>query len=401
MLATLVGIGDQLGQFLERRRVQETVRRQSALLELAPVAVTVRDAQRRITYWNPAAETLYGWSTEQALGQISLDLLQTRFPGSLAAQEAALERDGSWEGELVRRRSDGQEVIVSSRWLVLRNAGSDLQTLEVSTDITDRKQAEAERAQLYESEKAALAAAEAAINARDEFVAVVSHDLRNPLAALKGQVQMVQRRAARGEVPTAEQLIERLNVVQSSIAALSAQIDELHDATQLQAGRRLDLRKAPTDLVLLARECVIRHQHTSESHRLRFESAVPELVGNWDGARLERVLANLLSNAIKYSPSGGEILVNVRPEADWGVVSVADRGLGIPQADLPYVFERFRRASNVGRLIAGSGLGLAGARDIVEQHEGTIEVTSQEGRGSTFVVRLPLGEQVVTHVSAP
>jgi PAS domain S-box-containing protein len=393
MLATLIGLGDQLGQFLERRRVEETLRRQSALLELAPVAVTVRDAQRRIIYWNPAAEALYGWTADQARGKISHDLLDTSFPMSFEAHEVALQRAGTWEGEVVRRRSDGQQVIVLSRWLLLRSESGDVQTLEVSTDITDRKQAEAARAQLYESEKAALAAAEAAIKARDDFVAVVSHDLRNPLAAVKAQVQMVRRRAARGEVPTAEQLVGRLDVVQSSITALSAQIDELHDATQLQAGRPLQLRKAPVDLVSLARECVIRHQHISDSHSVRFESAVQEVVGTWDAARLERVLANLLSNAIKYSPSGGEVVVEVQREVNWGILTVTDRGLGIPAADIPHVFERFRRASNVGRLIAGSGLGLAGARDIVEQHGGTISVTSEEGQGSTFLVRLPFGDQ--------
>ena len=92
-------------------------------------------------------------------------------------------------------------------------------------------------------------------------------------------------------------------------------------------------------------------------------------------------------------PSGGEIRVDVRAEAGWAAVWVADHGLGIPAADQPYVFDRFRRASNVGRLIAGSGLGLAGARDIVEQHGGSIAVSSEEGRGSTFVIRLPLEEQ--------
>jgi PAS domain S-box-containing protein len=391
-LATLIGIGDQLGQFLERRRVEETLRRQSALLELAPVAVAVRDTQRRITYWNPAAETLYGWTAEEARGHVGHELLRTQFPLTVAEHEAILQRDGAWEGEVVRRRRDGQEVTVWSRWLVLRGDAGETQTLEVSTDISERKQIEATRAQLYEAEKTARAAAEAAIKARDDFVAVVSHDLRNPLAAVKGQVQLVRRRAARGEAFSAEQLVERLDVVQSSIAALSAQIDELHDATQLQAGRRLELRTAPTDLVSLARDCVVRHQHTLESYRLRFESTVSELVGSWDAARLERVLANLLSNAIKYSPSGGDIVVEVRAEAAWAVVSVTDHGLGIPAADLPHVFERFRRASNVGGLIAGSGLGLAGARDIVEQHGGTISVASEEGRGSTFVVRLPLGQ---------
>jgi signal transduction histidine kinase len=323
--------------------------------------------------------------------------LRTQFPITVAEHEAILREDGSWEGELVRRRRDGQQVTVWSRWLVLRTDTGETQTVEVSTDISERKQIEEARAQLYEAEKTARAAAEAAIKARDDFVAVVSHDLRNPLAAVKGQVQLVRRRAARGEALSAEQLVERLDAVQSSIGALSAQIDELHDATQLQAGRHLELRKAPIDLVSLVRDCVVRQQATSESHRLHFECTLSELPGNWDAGRLERVLANLLSNAIKYSPSGGEVVVDVRSDVDWAVVSVTDHGLGIPEADLPHVFERFRRASNVGGLIAGSGLGLAGARDIVEQHGGTISAASEEGRGSTFVVRLPLRDETVSH----
>jgi signal transduction histidine kinase len=108
---------------------------------------------------------------------------------------------------------------------------------------------------------------------------------------------------------------------------------------------------------------------------------------------LERVLAHLLSNAIKYSPAGGQVLVEVAREQDCARLSVTDGGLGIPKADLPHVFERFRRASNVGGHIAGSGLGLAGARDIIEQHGGTISVSSQEHRGSTFVVGLPLNHR--------
>ncbi|HEX8966540.1 MAG TPA: PAS domain S-box protein [Chloroflexota bacterium] len=390
MLATLLAIGGQLGQFLERRRTEETLRRQAALLELAPMAVTMRDAERRIVYWNPAAEALYGWSAREALGHVSHDLLHTRFPVSVAAHEALLEREGAWEGELVRRRRDGREVTVGSRWLLLRNERGETHTLEVSTDITERKQVEAERARLLESERAARAAAEAAINARDEFVAMVSHDLRNPLAAIKGHIQMVHRRAARGETLTARMLLERLNTIESSITALSTQIDELHDAARLQAGHSLDLRPRPTDLVALARESVRHYQHASESHVVRVASQEPELVGSWDPDRLERVLANLLSNAVKYSPAGGEVLVQVAREDQWAVLAVSDQGIGIPEADRATIFERYRRASNVSGQIAGTGLGLAGARDVIQQHGGTISVRSREGHGSTFFVRLPL-----------
>jgi signal transduction histidine kinase len=228
------------------------------------------------------------------------------------------------------------------------------------------------------------------VRARDDFVTVVSHDLRNPLAAVNWHLQMMRRGAARGQAPSAEDLVERLDLIQASIAALSAQIEELHDATRLQAGQVLDLRRHATDLVALAREAVRAVQYTSDANQVRFESSLPELVGNWDTDRLERVLANLLSNAIKYSPAGGDVLVQVGHHGSDAQVCVIDWGLGIPAADLPYIFERFRRASNVGGKIAGSGLGLAGARDIVELHGGSITVTSEEGRGSTFEVRLPL-----------
>ena len=122
-------------------------------------------------------------------------------------------------------------------------------------------------------------------------------------------------------------------------------------------------------------------------------TAVDTLMGFWDAPRLERVLGNLLGNAIKYSPEGGEITIRIAREengdAEVAVLSVEDHGVGIPQADLSLIFERFRRAGNV-ESFAGSGIGLAGAKRIVELHGGTITVTSTEGQGSTFTVRLPI-----------
>jgi signal transduction histidine kinase len=301
------------------------------------------------------------------------------------------ERVPAWDTARVHK--DGYPVAISlSLSPILGEAGTVMGVSAIGRDVRERRRLEAERDRLLESERTARALAEAAIQARDEFVAVISHDLRNPLAAVKGHLQMIRRRAARGEVPSAEQLVERLDAIQSSITALSAQIDELHDATRLQAGQRLDLQRQPTDLVALARECVLRQQHTSEVHRLCLVCGVEQLIGSWDAARLERVLANLLGNAIKYSPAGGEVLVEVNRDGAWAVISVIDHGLGIPAADLPHIFERYRRGRNVDRQIAGSGLGLAGARDIIEQHGGTISAASREGQGSTFIVRLPLDE---------
>ena len=131
-------------------------------------------------------------------------------------------------------------------------------------------------------------------------------------------------------------------------------------------------------------------QETAPHHRIRVESDLLSLVGTWDQFRLERVLDNLIGNAVKYSPRGGEIVLGIAGDGDRAVLTVRDQGIGIPEADLPRVFERFHRGANVARRTRGSGIGLSGARQIVEQHGGTITVESQERLGSAFTVRLPL-----------
>src|SRR5262249_45004452 len=126
---------------------------------------------------------------------------------------------------------------------------------------------------------------------------------------------------------------------------------------------------------------------------IRVETALESLVGIWDGVRLGRVLENLLSNAIKYSPNGGGVVVTVAQDADGrALLAVSDQGLGVPAADLPLICERFQRARNGEGRIGGTGIGLGSARQIVEQHGGSISVTSVEGAGSTFTVRLPLDQ---------
>jgi PAS domain S-box-containing protein len=357
--------------------------------------------------WSPELETIHGVEPGgfgagldryfEHLHHEDRERIREEVGSSLVSGELHINYRGVWpNGEVHWYEAHGR--------LTRDAAGQGVSLRGVCMDVSSRTRAERalreseerfrtmaeERDRLLAAEHAAREQAEAAVRARDDFVTVVSHDLRNPLAAINWHLQMMRRRAARGEVPSADQLVERLDLIQASITALSAQIDELHDATRLQAGHLLELRRRPTDLVALARESARAVQYTADTHQVRFETRLPELVGNWDPDRLERVLANLLSNAIKYSPAGGDVLVQIARERDYALVLVIDWGLGIPEADLPHVFERFRRASNVGRKIAGSGLGLAGARDIIELHGGTIVAMSDEGRGSTFEVRLPI-----------
>jgi PAS domain S-box-containing protein len=254
-----------------------------------------------------------------------------------------------------------------------------------------RKRAEEERAELLVREQAALADAEAAIRMRDQLVASVSHDLKNPLTAIGGQVQALQFLATRGrdELPP-ERLLGSLDAISSTSKRMAALINELLDAVHLQSGLQIELRRRPTDLADLALQVVTNHQQPTGNHSLRFDGNQPGPIGDWDPERLERVLDNIVSNAIKYSPNGGDIVVEVVRDRGWAVLSVQDHGVGIPTADLPHVFERYRRARNVSAKFAGTGLGLAGAKDLIELHGGSISGTSVEGVGSKFVVRLPL-----------
>jgi len=167
-------------------------------------------------------------------------------------------------------------------------------------------------------------------------------------------------------------------------------IGEMSDTARLQMGRELVLQRRRFDLVALANNQVLAARPAVGRHRLYVDTHVPELFGEWDQVRLTRVLSNLLSNAIKFSPSGGDVIVTIDAEPDRAVVSVSDHGLGIPEADLPHVFDSFYRASNVLNSVTGTGVGLASARQIVEQHGGSIDVESIEGRGTTVKLSLPL-----------
>jgi signal transduction histidine kinase len=260
--------------------------------------------------------------------------------------------------------------------------------LVVLVQILRRARATAQQAQRRTEE--ALHAAVEAVRMRDDVLTAVSHDLKNPLAAIKGQAQVLEQRLERAGEPAVAGLAEGLRNIDTSATRMARLLDELLDVAQVQAGQLVTLRLQPTDLVPLVREIARDYQGSTDRHRICVETDGSPLVGLWDAPRLERVAGNLISNAIKYSPGGGEIVVALRHEAPaWAVLEVRDQGMGIPAADLPRIFEQFARASNVGRT-SGTGVGLAVVRQIVDLHGGSIAVQSTQGTGSTFTVRLPL-----------
>jgi signal transduction histidine kinase len=283
------------------------------------------------------------------------------------------------------------------RWLVrdsrpLYSAdGRLLGRLSGYSDVTEQRSAAAERERLLADEQQARAQAEAALRARDEFLGTISHDLQNPLAAIRGSAQLLRRRAERGADTQA--ILELAESIETTAEQLGNQIHDLVDLTKLRAGESLSLVREQMDLAALVRVVLRAYARQFANHQLRLEGddAVP---GEWDPVRIRRVIANLLMNASKYSPDGSTITARVyatdTSSGREAVLEVQDQGIGIPATDLPRLFERYMRGSNVEHSIAGTGLGLASARHIVELHGGRIDVVSEEGRGSTFTVLLPM-----------
>lgn len=224
---------------------------------------------------------------------------------------------------------------------------------------------------------------------RNDFLVAVSHDLRTPLSVILGYAQMLRRRLGSrsgDDVRTSEglQSIERRARMMASV------VEELADATRRENGRAMVLHREMVDLATLVEEIAAEQDQAAPRHHVVASVDDHAIVGYWDPVRLTRAIVNLIGNAIKYSPDGGEIRIGLRREGEGAVLSIQDSGIGIPADDLSHIFDRFYRGANALSTTAGTGIGLSATRQIIERHGGTIAVESAEGRGSTFVVRLPV-----------
>lgn len=252
----------------------------------------------------------------------------------------------------------------------------------------ERKRLDLERGQLLESEREARQQAEVAVHIRDQILGTVSHDLRTPLATIAMFAQLLSEPQAAANI----RLTEWASKIGAAVQEGLTMIDELVDVARLGMGEALELAREAIDLFALAEETIAEHQQRAAQHPIELIASTPRITGWWDRLRLKRVLENLLSNATKYSAPGSRVWVTISTEDDdgsWAILAVRDEGVGIPPDELGTIFEWYRRASNVGAR-RGTGIGLAGARRIVELHGGTITAVSAGGAGSTFTVRLPL-----------
>jgi signal transduction histidine kinase len=228
---------------------------------------------------------------------------------------------------------------------------------------------------------------------KDEFIGIAAHELRSPLAVVKGFAQMLKIQTMRGKGPElADWQMEAIQDIDQATSRLVELTEDLLDVTRLQAGR-LELNFEPTDMVALVQRTVKRFQVTTERHRITMNATPEYIIASVDPRRIEQVVSNLISNSIKYSPEGGDVEITVCEDEKTkaALLSVHDNGIGIPAHEQGRIFSRFMRADNAhAHNIGGTGLGLYLCRELVERHDGRIWFESVEGQGSTFYVSLPL-----------
>lgn len=224
-----------------------------------------------------------------------------------------------------------------------------------------------------------------ALRVRDEFITRASHELRTPLTTIRGLVDLLIRREQRGLSAD----LKALAIVKDQLKRMTTMINDLLDVANLSEGH-LEIQPEHTDITAIARGVIAQVHDLSPRHQIQLD-APERLIGYWDPHRLDQLLAKLISNAVKYSPGGGKVLVEIKPEGGNVHVTVRDFGIGIPEEDQSRLFKRFARASNVGsRRFSGMGLGLSISKEIVELHGGRIWVESRREQGSTFHFVLPL-----------
>ena len=250
--------------------------------------------------------------------------------------------------------------------------------------VADRAASAIERTRLHETQRLARAAAEAASQAKDEFLAMLGHELRNPLHAIVLAVRLLENRGT-----TADSSARARTIIARQAEHVARLIDDLLDVSRVTSGR-IGLVRRPINLADCLSDCVaaLRETRQLDNHTLQIESEPAWIDGDSD--RLIQIVTNLLSNAIKYTPRSGKILISAYPEGENAVLRVEDNGIGIPAAFLPRVFDLFARGVSLDRAPGGLRIGLTLVRRLVELHGGRVEALSDGlNHGSTFIVRLP------------
>lgn len=370
------------------REAAEALQAQSELLALADEVIVMRAAGGAVTAWNSAAEQLYGYSPEEAIGQDLHTLLQTRFPVSRAATRAALERGGHWSGELEQRTKDGRALTVYCRKALRRDErGEVAAVVEVCWDISARKQAEAQVQAFSASLEARVSERTAqleALNAElDAFAYSVSHDLRAPVRHILSFGDLLRRALDDAALARAGKFVD---IIQQSAQRMNVLIDELLGFAR---AAQAPLQRVPVELGRLVDDVRAELAPDLSGRRVRWEvRPLPTVQG--DPGWLRQVLVNLLGNALKYTRTRNEAVIEVWAERAGREVTlhVRDNGVGFDprQADRLFgVFQRLHRAED----FEGTGVGLSNVKRIVQRHGGRVWAEGRPDQGAVFSFSLP------------
>ncbi|MGN6506322.1 MAG: PAS domain-containing sensor histidine kinase, partial [Tepidisphaeraceae bacterium] len=368
-----------------------------AAVESANDAVIITEAHLelpgpRIEYVNPAFTRMTGYTAEEALGKTPRMLQGPQTDRALlrTLRDDLLHRR-SFHGETINYRKDGTPYHVEWRITPLFDAkGEVAKWVAIQRDVTSRFHDQEERERLLASERAARAEAERQSRMKDEFLAMLSHELRTPLNAIIGWAQILLQ--DRIEDPS---IAEGLAVIARNGKAQAELIDDLLEMSRIITGK-IRLHLQPVRLEVLVKGAMAAIEPDMDRKSLRLEEEIPTACAPIEGdpARLQQVVSNLLTNAVKFTPAGGTIRVSLVEQKDALQLSISDTGRGIKREFLEHVFDRFRQEdSSITRRQGGLGLGLSIVKNLVELHDGRIEVHSDgEGQGARFTVTIPLAQ---------
>ena len=337
------------------------------VVERIPEGILLLDeADDVVVYANRAAKSLLQ-AQGRIEGQPASGLLEE--PGNAPSQSDGFRHSGDWRREFEIRRECDEPLQVDCWSSRIHIQGMTLRYVGIR-DLSERRAMERNHQDLLES---------------------LSHDLKNPLAAIRTNAELALKRlGASNDDHKATDLLQNIT---ESVDEMTSDLESLLEIFRLRVGAMIDLNLDDCDLLETIGEVVDEAQQSSETHVISIETIDSVVMFRCDHGRIRMVLRSLIANAIKYSPDGGTVVVAVH-RADGsspGVeISITDRGVGIPQNDIDNIFTRYYRAGNAGQIADGSGIGLAGARHVISAHGGTIDVQSKVGAGSTFTIQLPV-----------
>jgi PAS domain S-box-containing protein len=376
----------------QRWKAEEELRRSEAqlraILDQSLTVVFVKDLDGHYMRINPRCEVLFGMTEAEVKGKTNYEIHSKEIADVIRANDqAVIGADTPLQFEERVVAIDGPHDFISVKFLLHDESGQPYAICGIATDITERKQAETEREELLAREHAAREAAEELTRAKDEFVALVSHELRSPLNAILGYAALLRHGGLDDrKVKQSAEVIERCGRAQAQL------IDDLLDTARIISGK-LSLDLGRVDPASLVEQAVQTLQPAADAKGISIETDLPCEIGQITGdpTRLQQVVWNLLSNAVKFTPQGGRVEARLERNDSSIRLTVSDTGKGISRDFLPYVFDRFRQADvSSAKRYGGLGLGLTLVKYLVEAHGGTIEASSRgEGQGATFTVTLP------------